>query len=152
MRKELAFAIIFGLVFGAILSLGIWKTNTALKKRNSNESSSETQLKNKNFSPETFQTLSLTLSQPEDLDVVTNSPVYIIGLTHADTYVIISTDEEDYIIQSDSKGEFKQDVNLTGGLNQITISAVDNEGNLNEKTISIIYSTEFEKNIKEQNL
>jgi len=139
MRKEILFAIISGLVFGVLIAFGIWRINTSLNLKEDAKqeevSSDQDNLINE---------LKLILIKPDDLDVITNSPLEIAGATKPDIWIAISSEEEDYIFKSDEKGEFSQEVDLTGGINQILISAFDSDGTSVSNNITVVYSTEFE--------
>lgn len=146
MRKEIILAIIAGAVFGAVIAFGIWRANTALKPKITtpsptlNEVSSET---------EESSQLRLTLAQPEEKDVVTESPTVISGITRQNTWMAISAEEKDHIIKSSNDGSFEQEVDLAGGLNQILIMAFDEDGAFVEEKLTVVFSTEFFKDNEE---
>lgn len=148
MRKEPVIAIIAGLFLGGIITFGIWRTNTAFERSPEKESTSASKPRDTKTYKDEPQTNGLILSQPEDLEVVVEPTVRISGLTKANSYVVISSEEEDYIIRTDEKGGFEENVKLKGGLNQIVLKAIDTEGNTTDKTIRVVYSSEFDKYLK----
>lgn len=141
MRKEVLFAILAGVSLGLILAFGVWRANLALRSRDStqNDSNSETQLNE--------SSAGITLATPEDFEVVSESPYLISGITKPNFLVAISASEEDYLVKSDSEGEFKQEISLTEGVNEIFITSFDTDNSIIEKRLLITYSTEFAKQV-----
>ena len=144
MRKEVLFAILAGAVVGAVIAFGVWRANNALKTKEVQPSPA--------ISPEPtppeFE-FGITLAKPENFDVITQSPVTLSGITKASVWVVISAEDEDYIIKSDESGSFEQEVELTGGLNQIIITVFDEDGKSIQEKLTVVFSTEFAKDTKE---
>jgi len=147
MRKEIIFVIIASILFGAIIAFGVWRANTALRN-NSNDLAITSTLDGSE--DEHIQSeLGLTIAKPSQDDVVTESPITISGITMPNSWVVLSTEDEDYIIQSDNTGLFQSEVDLVGGINQITTTVFDENGNSINKTLRVIYSSEFADVLKE---
>lgn len=67
-----------------------------------------------------IDTFSLELIEPVSLDlVVKESPIMVKGRTRIDALVTVN----DYVVEPDIEGRFRQEVNLTLGLNTIEIIA-----------------------------
>ena len=141
MRKEILFAIAAGAIFGLVLAFGIWRINSALspKKEGATATSEETKKEN----------AIISVAKPSENDVIGGSPTTISGLTQPGSLVIISGEDHDYLVTADSKGAFAQEVSLTGGVNQIVVTAFAKEGNTGEQKLTLIYSTEFAKPAQE---
>lgn len=140
MRKEILFAIIAGGLFGAIIAFGAWRANVALAPETASETVNEPETK-----PKADGELAISLAKPEELDVITVSQTTVSGVTSPNTWVVLSTDDADYIIKSNDVGSFEQKIELIGGVNQITITALKDKTNSVEDNLTIVYSTEFAK-------
>lgn len=138
MRKEILLAIVTGVVFGIILAFGIWRANSALKST-APESKAE-QAQAPTPSPDVFE---VALVRPDNYDVITSSPATIEGITAPSSWVSISSEDEDYIIKANKEGVFEQQVSLTGGINQILVTAFNEKGESVVEKRLIVYSTEF---------
>jgi len=134
MRKEILFAILAGALFGLIIAFGIWRLNSTLAP--SDQSSTEA-------SPTPSTEFGITIAKPEKYQVLTESPFTISGITKGNAWVVISGEEEDSVIQADTDGSFEAEIELTGGANQIIISAFDESGAMVEENLILVYSTEF---------
>lgn len=142
MRKEILFAIFAGAIFGLIIAFGVWRANIALKPSTSTSTTTE--------SPETpTAEFGMTIAKPLNTQVLTEGTTFISGITKANAWVAISTEDEDYLLEADEEGSFEQEVDLVGGANEIIITAFDEEGASIEEKITIIFSSEFAKQIEE---
>lgn len=141
MRKEIIFAIIIGVLVGAVLAFGIWRVNLTLK--NGDESSNQMAISvEESASPQETE-LKITLSNPEDFDVITQNPTVINGLTRPNSWVVISGEEEDYIFKSDNNGVFETEIELVGGINRLIMYAFDDNNTSEKHEVTLVYSTEF---------
>jgi len=141
MRKEILFAIIAGCLFGLVIAFGIWKANTSIEKTTEIESQTGDEAQ----APISTSEFTITIAKPENNQVITSNPVNISGLTKSNAWVAISTEEKDYLTKSAQNGSFEEDVDLTGGVNEIIINAYDDIGNSSQVKIILVYSTEFDK-------
>src|SRR3989344_20445 len=150
MRKEIVFATISGLLIGLLVAFGAWRVNSAVKpKTNGNSITSESINTEKVPSPtEKLLPDGLTLSNLEDFDVITKSPVDITGITKTGSFVAISGESEDQIIASLDDGVFSSEIKLDPGINRIKVDSFDQSGSKLEKIVTIVYSNEFAKYIE----
>lgn len=144
MRKEVLFAVFAGIVFGLVVALGIWRANSALTDDITQAEAPE------EVAPTPSTGLGLTIHKPENGDVITNSPTQLTGITQPNIWVAISAQEEDYTLMSDASGEFSQETDLIGGVNQILVTAFAGDGTSVEETVTIVFSTEFEATKEEE--
>ncbi len=146
MRKEVVFAIFFGILFGLVIAFGVWRLNTSL--------SSKKQSNNTEATPAPTQSpdsLGLTISKPSELAVFRNSSVSVEGATKASSWVVISGEEDDRITTASQAGAFSADLELTGGLNQIVVTSFNESGDKSQKTILVVYSSQFPQPTEESN-
>lgn len=141
MRKEILFAVIAGIIFGIIVAFGIWRANSALNSK-STSTSKETLDVSPTLTPQEFN---LSLAKPEEDDVISETPMILSGVTTPSAWVVISAEDEDYVSSADESGAFSQEVNLLGGVNNLTVFAIDVNSKSAEKQISVVFSSEFAK-------
>jgi hypothetical protein len=142
MRKEILFAIIAGCLFGLVIAFGIWKANTSIEKTAAGvEEGRDEGIK----MPSATNEFAITIAKPENNQVLTKNPVKVSGLTKVNTWVSISTEENDYLTQATPNGSFEQDIELTGGVNEVIFHAYDENGKSSEAKMILVYSTEFEQ-------
>src|SRR3990170_8752102 len=142
MRKEVLFAIVAGVIFGIVLTFGIWRANSSIKVKENSQEVSPTPTPSPS---QPIGTLVVSLARPENLDVITQSPVEMTGITQASAWVVISAEAKDYYLKADAAGAFGELVELTAGINQIKITAIEENGERDEELINLVYSTEFSK-------
>lgn len=150
MRKEVFLAIFAGVAAGLVLAFGAWRLTSNLKKDNNPDPGND-QNPTQTASPVNKSSLSVAISGPDNLSVVTASPTKISGLTKPESIVIISTDDKDYMTKSTDKGSFEQSVALSGGLNNIAVTVFDQQGSSANTNLDLIYSSEFAKFMENDN-
>ena len=141
MRKEIILVIIASVLFGAIIAFGVWRANSALRDNIQNPIASSDEPEKVNEYPS--GKLRLTIAQPSQDDVVTEDTITFSGITAPNSWVVITTDEDDYIFQSDPSGGFENEIQLSGGINQITTTVFDEGGNSINEILRVVYSSEF---------
>lgn len=98
-----------------------------------------------NYLPVTIRPaqLFLEVANPEDELLTFDKNIIISGKTLAGTTVIISTNNSsDSGLQANLKGEFSKVISLSLGINDLTITALDNKGNKQITQRTIYYSEE----------
>ena len=146
MRKEIIVVTITGIFLGILVAFGVWRANNALRVNSSDNSQGLFSAK-LSPSPTPNNGFSLTIAKPEENDVLVEEKTVISGITKPSTLVTISTETEDYVVAADSQGVFELEVELTGGVNQILIDAISDNGEENQRQLNVIYSSEFAKEI-----
>lgn len=142
MRKETAWAIGIGVLFGLVLAFGVWRINVSIQ----NSTTKNEEVKNEvpaSPSPEA-QYIKINIENPENGDVVANDTILVEGVATANSKIVISGEDRDYLVNSDISGRFSAEVNLVGGINQITATSVLG-GDTESSNVLIVYSTNFEK-------
>lgn len=138
MRKEILWVIVIGILFGLIIGFGAWRINTSIKKEPITTQASPT--------PSSANTseFKITLDKPENDDVVTSDTIAVSGITKSMSWIAISGEKGNYVLQAGEDGIFSQDVDLTGGINQIKITAFDPSGNQSVQKVLVVYSSSFQ--------
>ncbi len=137
MRKEVLWAAGIGISFGLIIAFGAWRINSAIKP-------TPTPVTGFTPIPTPTSDFKITLDKPENEDVVTDSIVAVSGLTKANTLVTVSAENADYILRSNADGTFSQDTELIPGINQIKITAFDENGNSSLDKVLVVFSSSFQ--------
>lgn len=138
MRKEILFAILAGVLFGLVIAFGIWRLNSSLNSNSPNNTQDTNQQQTNNNGE-----LSISIAKPDNMQVFTSSTTTISGITSPNAWVVISGENEDWTIKADADGGFSQEVKLTGGVNQMVITAFDENLNSTNTNLDLIYSSEF---------
>lgn len=133
MRKEVIIAIVVGSILGLAVAFGIWRANQALSPRQTPTPTPLSQAQ-----------LELLLSEPEDNLVIAEDTVTVAGSFRAGATVAILYNLGEKIIEVGADGTFSESVELEAGANEITVVGFDENGESVEKTLTAVYSTEFE--------
>lgn len=135
MRKEVLVAILVGAALGLVVAFGIWRANQAFAPQGT-ETTPQPLIEQK-------QERGLVINEPEDGTIVAEDSLTVGGKARPAATIVILTNLSEIIIQADQGGNFEQDAKLEGGANEIIVAAYDQEGNKEEKTITVVFSTEF---------
>jgi len=144
MRKEVLIAILSGSLLGLVIAFGIWRANSALSPKRNQTQKQETPSPTSSPTPKA-EGLQLTILRPENNSILSDKNVEISGKTEANATVVIQYDKGETILVSDDNGSFSYTAELIPGANTITMTAFNNNGESVEKTINVVYSTEFPK-------
>lgn len=136
MRKEIVWVAVIGIVLGLIFAFGIYRINSRLPKK-------VEQVQTPNPKPETTE-FKIVLDKPEGGDVITQDSVKVTGITKSSAFVVFSGEKSDYITKAAADGTFSQDIDLTSGVNQIKLFALDAQGKQSSTKVLIVYSSVFE--------
>jgi hypothetical protein len=143
MKKEILIAIVIGFILGLIITFGIWTANKSLQENNNKSQTQENEnqpIVNEN--PQNGEEkMSLDIVSPQDNSLLDQEEIEITGKTSPLANIVILSEEGEEIIQADEQGEFKETITLSGGANEITITAIDQNGNEASKVLNLVYST-----------
>ena len=142
MRKELFVAIVLGFGIGLVIVFGIITARSALRKHNivtKNGATSSTI--SPNPSPTAAATNVLTITDPQDGEVVTTDKVTLRGKTSPGANIVISTEKADVLAAADDSGSFSSDVSFLSGANDIQVVSFRASQGRSEMTMTIVYST-----------
>lgn len=135
MRKEVLIAILVGALSGLAVAFGIWRANQALAPKVAPTPSPTPQ-------EETVRQ-GLIVTEPESGVVVSQDRITVRGSATAGSTIVILTNLGEIILEARGDGIFEQEVELEGGANEIKVVAFDPQGNREEKTLTVVFSTEF---------
>jgi len=91
--------------------------------------------------PEDSSQSNISIISPTNESVVINSKTTIEGITKPNSIVIIKNAIDTINTVADSVGKFEAPINLESGINQVLISAFDEEDNQYDTQLLITYST-----------
>lgn len=97
-----------------------------------------------NLKPVTFapSDITLSLSSPDDNILVTDSSLLLQGKTTSKSTVVVSFEASDLLVDISPSGEFSTTIFLDEGVNQFTVTAFDDQGNLKQEERMVYYSKE----------
>jgi len=139
MRKEILFAILAGALFGLVIAFGVWKANNAVKPSGVSDTN------DKVTSSTQPNQMGLTLSQPNEYEIFTSSETTVKGITQANSWINISGESHDYSLKADNNGSFEQIVGLASGVNEISVTSFNDDGDSTTEKIVVVFSSEFDK-------
>lgn len=144
MRKEVFFAIGAGVILGLIVAFGIWRANAVFSPDIQNKVEN-----NASPIPALRSDFSITIGKPQDLDVLTETPFTLTGITKPSVLLAISSDDGDYLLKTDSSGAFEESIKAIGGINNLVLSAFDQEGKEAGRNLQVLYSSEIKKAVQD---
>ena len=131
---------VFLLAFLALAFFAISSKKALFKNSDNKAASTTSEIKEEETSGviENKGEISLEITSPEDGSVVTETSILIKGTTVAGADVFVNDAET----KADANGEFKVNVVLEEGENEIFVVANDQAGNYAEASVTIILNTE----------
>lgn len=142
MKKEVLIAIIIGFGLGLVITFGIWSANRNVTEREISTASGQpvTPLPTRPVeSPD--HNLFLTLDNPVNELLTNGETLTVSGETLTGLPVVILTDRSEVVTQADTAGNFSTEIDLTAGVNYLTVIAVTEQGEEVKKEVSVVYST-----------
>lgn len=140
MKKEVLVAIVIGFALGLLITFGIWTANKAIQNK-SEAPSEETEITETAEPTPTPVGFSLNLLSPEDDALIDTNKVELKGSSLAEAIIVIVGENEEKIIEADENGSFATEISLIRGINEITVTAFNQNSEETSKTINVVYST-----------
>lgn len=145
MLKEFILAI----TLGAILGFGATGTFYAISKSRKTEIPQINPVPTISISPTPTSADSLDTTSPTKITIInpinnfltSNSKVTINGTTSSQSRVIVTTVSSIFTTIADNSGDFSVDVDLNSGANIINLTAIDDNDNQVDTQLIITYST-----------
>jgi len=148
--KELFVAIFLGGILGLAITSGLVALNNRYKNNNSivNVTPPKTTASSTTITPkeESKTTISETqnfidIKTPKANSVFSESPILLKGSTNSNSIVIINTPLKTYTLNSDSAGNFSENIEIDSGINFIDITSIDSQNSEAQQEIMVTYST-----------
>ncbi|MEK7517769.1 MAG: hypothetical protein AAB583_04420 [Patescibacteria group bacterium] len=92
--------------------------------------------------PTALPSISLTLSQPKDEEVVNKKTITVSGKTRSDAVVVILTNGIESVIAPTISGDFSAQITISNGQNIIEVVAVAADGETKSIKKTVTYSEE----------
>jgi len=142
MKKEVLFAIFFGLGIGLIIGFGIYNANKALKDQPQNNLSPSPTSTENNLTPLPDKANHyLVISSPVNNQVLNEKTVTVTGTTTPDSTIIITTEDNEHILIPDNNGDFTQEIELISGINFLNFTSISPQDERIDQPLSLIYTT-----------
>ncbi len=139
MKKEVLIAIIIGFALGLLITFGIWTANKAILTKS--EAQPEEKEAKEIVEPTPPIGFTLNILSPQDEALIDTNKAEIKGSSVAAAIIVIAAENEEKIIEADENGSFATEVSLVRGINEITITAFNQEGEKTSQTLNVVYST-----------
>ena len=145
MRKEVLIAIVIGFALGLLITYGIWTANRAIKEATANNDVASEKITSENITPTpgpTVNKLALSITTPEDNDLVNKQKIEVSGTTVPNAIVVVTYPDGESIISAGADGKFTTNINLDAGSNDLGITAFDTQtGNEASQNLTVVFST-----------
>lgn len=136
MRKEVLYAVIFGIILGGIILYGIRLANNSVNLLPAPDDTASVSAGTTTEPPsQPFQ-----ITTPQNHAVFTEKTLTLSGRGEPGTNLAIVTELDDLLIEVTPEGSFSAQINLVGGENTLTITALLSDRTTTTQTITIIQS------------
>lgn len=127
MKKEVAIAIVIGLLLGLVVTFGIY---TARRSSSLVQQSAELLASTRPDSPDATPVQnSLVISSPEDGLITSDKEIQVSGTTDPNTFVFIFFDDQYQLEKADATGNFSTKIPTKPGSMLIVLRTLDESGN-----------------------
>ena len=140
MRKEVLFAVIFGIILGGIILFGINLANNSVKSNVPAVQTTPTPISVSNTPTPTIKKLFEVLT-PLDHSVITENTTTVRGVAEIGSSVAIISELNDLIVEVSPEGTFSAQINLDPGANNIKVIQANKDKKTDTISISVIQST-----------
>jgi hypothetical protein len=93
-------------------------------------------------SPTSSPSISLTLDQPKDEEVVDSKVLIVSGKTQSNAVVVVTTDSSEDVVTPSENGGFSTTVNLDDGQNMLEVTSIAPNGESVTVKKTVTYSQE----------
>ncbi len=145
MRKEVVFAIVFGILIGLIFAFGIFRINGVMKQRSSTITSDNIDKVRQTSADTNIPDSPLTLLKPNNMQVFGNDIIQITGTTKAENYIVATGGTRDLITKSGNNGSFDFEYEIDPSLNYLNISSISVDNYRSDTKLEVVYSSEVLK-------
>jgi len=124
MRKEVFISILIGLIFGLIITYGVYKAKSSEETTTQDVSVDESLTP----TPGELNAHKLVIHSPEDEIIQESNKTTVTGTTITNSFVVILINNDETITTADESGNFSVEVDLEDGSNVITVFVLDEDG------------------------
>ena len=136
MKKEMIISILVGLIFGLIITYGVYRAKTSF----SQPPSPEPLFTSPSPTPG-LNTGMLVLISPEDETVQESNQVTVTGTAPANSQIVVFINDVEYITTADETNNFSITGELESGSNVIAVHAINEQGDTAVEERTVIMST-----------
>jgi hypothetical protein len=143
MRKEVTFAIIFGIITGLTVAFGLLRVNGVMKQNsNGNPDKAPVSSEAQNTTDIPASQNSITLLKPIDRQVSGSSSISIAGVSRGESFIIATGGTYDLVSQSRKDGTFDFEYELEPSYNSVNIFSVSADNQRSNTRLELVYSSE----------
>lgn len=135
MKKEVILAIIIGAILGLIITFGIYTASSATKPQVASPQPTPV------ASALVQGTNHVSITSPIADSLLDTDTTTVSGTTTPNATVAVIAPDSNTIVVADKDGRFSADVTLEGGINIITATSFDKDGNKATTQVTVVYST-----------
>ena len=139
MKKEAFIAIIVGLIFGLIITIGIYTANRSINKLKVNKAAQTNTIVPS--PPTQLGEKSLEITSHESFDLINQSKITLSGIAWPNAIIALLGENKELLTIADSEGIFSFSFDLIKGYNEIKVIATDDTGETKSKDLVLTYST-----------
>jgi hypothetical protein len=153
MRKELIFAIIFGIFIGLIVAFGLLRINGVMKKNSGGDQNrvSEVGGEQNSVGNQTGSN-SITLLKPIDHQVSGSKTIAFSGVTRGESYIIATGGTYDFISQSRKDGTFDFEYEIEPSFNSLNVYSISGDNQRSNTSLELVYSSEATQKETDDNI
>lgn len=133
MRKEVLYAIIFGIILGAIILFGVKLANNSVSSLTSENESITTDAPTPSPARKSLEIIS-----PQNHAVLTDKVITLLGRADPNTSLAITSESDDLLLESSPEGTFSAEINLIAGENTLTVTTLLKNNLTESQTITVI--------------
>lgn len=138
MRKEILAALAVGIVFGLILTFGLYTLRRRIVRNITPQKIADSIKQN---SPSPTPQSRLQIQAPLTDTLTDQETIQVVGRALPESSVIVLAPTGEYIMLADKDGDFALNVKLIAGGNRLTIDAISPEGQKDTAVLGVVYST-----------
>lgn len=142
MRKEVAFAIVFGIVIGLVFAFGLFRVNGVMKNKSAEVATDNNTDVLKDLPETQTEKNALTLLKPTNKQVFGNDIVQISGMTRTESIIVTTGGTNDLITKGNTNGSFDFDYEIDPSLNYLDITSVSPGNERSYTKLEVVYSSE----------
>lgn len=135
---ETILAVFIGVAIGIVITSGFWyiKDKTVF-----NQSKKITQVQVKPTENKTAKkALKLELKNSEETTILNSAIFDLEAATNPNSKIVLTLNAVDYVENADKQGLYTKKIELDSGLNTITVTVFDRDGNFLQKEIKLVYA------------